>query len=133
MVIYIITLYTNCYISSRSVMKKETVGKQIHDIASKFQLDQATPEELGKEMLAKQFEEAFLSWIEQGKEAYLGDFYVVMILKLESALNYTPHMIPELRQSAPTPFFDQSVWKYHRLEDRVEFIWVVPDLQACLN
>lgn len=114
-------------------MAKETVGKQIHDIASQYQLDQASPEELGQEMLAKQFEEAFLSWVDQGKAAYPGDFYIVMNLKLEQSLNYTPHMIPELRQSAPTPFFDQTVWKYHKSEDRVEFIWVVPDLQACLN
>jgi hypothetical protein len=113
-------------------MEKNTVGQQIFDIIHKEQLDEATPNELGKEMLGS-FEQAMLSWIEQGKKAYPGDFYVVVNLKLEQSLNYTPHMIPELRQSCPTPFYDQSVWKYHRKDDRLEFIWTIPDLQACLN
>jgi len=111
---------------------KQTAGQLIYDIQSKEHVDYATPNELGKEML-NDFEKSMLGWIDQGKEAYQGDFYIVVNLKLEQALNYVPHIIPELRQTCPMPFYDQSIWKYHRKIDDIEFLWSIPDPQACLN
>lgn len=111
---------------------KKTAGQIIHDIASKEHLDYATPNELGAQML-NDFEKSMLGWIDQGKEAYPGDFYIIVNLKLEQALNYVPHIIPELRQTCPLPFYDQSIWKYHRKIDDIEFLWSIPDIQACLN
>lgn len=60
-----------------------------------------------------------------------GDFYVVVLLKKEKALEgvFRTYFIASL--SCPTPHFDQTVYKYNSHKGTIEFLWVVPDKYLC--
>jgi len=107
--------------------KDKTAGQIIEEHTAGKQLDDTTPAELGSEMLS-QFEGWMTEWIKEGRKVFDGDFFVVLNLKVEKSLNNTPHLIPECRQTCPDPFYDQSVWKYERDPDKLEFLWTIPDL-----
>ena len=59
------------------------------------------------------------------------DFFVVVLSKKERLLK------PLLRQyfvgtlSCPAPNYDQTVYKYHKGHDAIEFIWTIPDRETC--
>jgi hypothetical protein len=62
---------------------------------------------------------------------YYGDFYLVVETKKEPKMqnvlrNYFFH-----RSSCPTPTYDNTVYKYHKADDRIEFLWVLPSKQVC--
>lgn len=59
------------------------------------------------------------------------DFFVVVLTKKERILK------PLLRQyfvgtlACPAPNYDQTVYKYHKGHDAIEFIWTIPDRETC--
>lgn len=54
------------------------------------------------------------------------DFYIVMLMKVEKIGQATRSFV-FARRSCPTPVYKQSVWKYHRNSDSLEFLWSIPD------
>lgn len=108
-------------------MKKKTAGQIINEQTDNKQPDDATPNELAEQMLNTEFESWLNTWIKKGKEGYAGDFFIILNLKLEQSLKNSPHILPELRQTCPDPFYDQSVWHYHRNDDYAEYLWTIPD------
>lgn len=66
------------------------------------------------------------------REAIVGDFYISALLKKEKLLENVlrNYFVPSL--SCPTPFFDQTVYKYNAAKEDIEFLWVVPDQETCL-
>jgi len=60
-----------------------------------------------------------------------GDFYIVVLFKKERILQNVVRQYFFYRLSCPTPEFDQVVYKYSRKEDRLEFMWVIPDQHNC--
>lgn len=68
---------------------------------------------------------------EAGKKKYSGDFYIEMCLKHEKLFwNVDPRWIPHVRQSCPTPMFEQTVYRYNRKDDILEYLWVMPDIRS---
>lgn len=61
------------------------------------------------------------------------DFFVVVLFKKERILTNVVRQQFFYRLSCPTPAWDQVVYKYYRKESRLEFIWVVPDKESCMN
>ncbi len=61
------------------------------------------------------------------------DFFVVVLFKKERMLKNIVRQQFFYRLSCPTPSWDQVVYKYHRKEERREFIWVVPDKETCMT
>ncbi len=110
--------------------KKKTAGELIAENIQKVP-DIASATDVGAE-LYKDFEKWMYEWIEKGRTAYTGDFFIIVNLKLEQSLEYVPHIIPELRQTCPDPFYDQSVWHYKKEVDELEFLWSIPDLGTTL-
>jgi hypothetical protein len=37
------------------------------------------------------------------------------------------------RSTCPTPDYDQSVFKYNRADDAIEYIWTVPSKDTCFH
>ena len=35
------------------------------------------------------------------------------------------------RSTCPTPDYDQSVYKYNKKDDRIEYIWTIPTKEVC--
>ena len=60
-----------------------------------------------------------------------GDFYVVVLLRRERTLSNVVRQMFFYRQTCPTPEYDQTVYKYHKDSQCLEYIWTVPDLMAC--
>ena len=65
--------------------------------------------------------------------AIKGDFYIVVLFRRDRLLAHVIRQMFFYRQSCPTPQYDQTVYCYHRKEDYIEFLWVVPSNVACLN
>lgn len=79
------------------------------------------------------FESQIFECIERGIKAFGQDFFVVVVFKKERLLQNVvrQYFIPRL--SCPTPEYDQVVYKYHYKPHDLEFIWVVPDQETCMN
>lgn len=68
---------------------------------------------------------------DEGKKKFDGDFYIEMCLKHEKLFyNIEPRWIPHVRRSCPTPMFEQTVYRYNRAEDILEYLWVMPDIHS---
>jgi hypothetical protein len=37
------------------------------------------------------------------------------------------------RKTCPTPDYDQIVYRYNKVKDMVDFLWVIPNKQACIH
>jgi len=70
---------------------------------------------------------------ELGKQKFDGDFYIEMCMKREKLFwNVETRWLPHVRRSCPTPMFEQTVYRYNRAEDILEYIWALPDINtAC--
>lgn len=133
-------------------MQKKTVGAQAIDLLQKTP-ESRDPIELQREMqkdyidhlewsvrhMQKKVDCSHLIGNGRGHEEcakrppHEGDFYVVILLKKEKLLenvlrNYFLQTI-----SCPTPTWDQTVYKYHKNDDKLEYLWTVPDRETCLT
>lgn len=113
-------------------MKKNetTVGKAAYDLLIKPQ-DTVNPVDYEREM-HKEYEEEVWNCVARHKSVFDGDFYVVVLCKRERLLPNVYRNYFFARKSCPTPSFDQTVYKYHREHNAIEFLWVVPDQETCV-
>lgn len=127
-------------------MKRQTVGKIASD------LQQKVPDTLNPREIQQATEKEYLdnlAWCVdhakkrvlcdenkgctqecKKKESFDSDFFIECITKKEPKLENVlrNYFIP--RNSCPTPFFDQTVYKYNAQADQIEFLWVVPDKET---
>lgn len=114
-------------------MSEQDRDKTVGAISAELQGKEAPtrdPIELEREM-HKDYEKNLFECIDRGKQDYPGDFYVVVITKKERIMQNVIRNYFACRQSCPTPEWDQTVYKYHRSEERIEFLWVVPSKETC--
>lgn len=114
-----------------SSKKKDTVGKISSELLNKTPESQ-DPIELERAMQEDYMKE-LLDTIDKGIKEYSHDFYITVITKNEKLMpnvfrNYFFH-----RKSCPTPEYDQSVYRYNRPLERVEYLWTVPSKEACIH
>lgn len=110
--------------------KRDTVGKIATDLSQK-EPDTRDPIELERE-IHKEYENNIIECIKRAKKEVDGDFYVVVSVKKERLL---PNVIRNLffyTHSCPTPTYDQTVYRYIKKEDMLEFLWVIPDKETCI-
>lgn len=70
--------------------------------------------------------------LEEGKKKFPGDFYIELCMKHEKMFwNVNPRWIPMLRVTCPTPMFEQSVYRYDKTDDALEYLWTIPDIHSC--
>lgn len=111
--------------------KRKTVGQIYLDAASK-EPEYYETEEIRREV-HKKYESAILECIEQGKKAYASDFFIEVQEKKE---RLTPNVNQRKiigRRTCPLPFYDQTVYRYHFDKEKLEFLWVVPTKDTCLD
>ncbi len=109
---------------------RQKVGKISYDLWNK-KPEAADPYEQMREQLSDYDKELF-SCLEQAKKTYPGDFYVVVITKKERLMPNVMRNYFFARSTCPTPDYDQTVYLYTKVDDSVEFLWVIPSKQACL-
>lgn len=110
-------------------MSRETVGKLATDLLQKAP-DTRDPIELQREM-QKDYETQVVLAIERGKKMFSTDFYVVVETKKEQKLVNVVRNYFFPRQSCPTPNTDQTVYRYIKDRDLIEFLWVIPSKDTC--
>lgn len=109
--------------------KKETVGKITSDNFLKTPYSD-DPIEIERE-INKDYDEKLFKCVAETKKVFHGDFYIEGILKKEPILFKTLHHYFVGRASCPTPNYDQSVYRYNRLSEKIDFLWVIPDRGTC--
>lgn len=109
---------------------RKTVGRIQTELAPKSIDDNHSAYEQSLEQLSE-YEQNLIDRIEAGKKEYAGDFYIVVITKRERLMDKVLRHYFLARSTCPTPQYDEAVYKYHKKEDRVEFLWVVPDKSTC--
>jgi hypothetical protein len=108
---------------------RQTIGKSSLDLlVNADDLDHSAYEQMQQQL--EDYENNFIECLEAGKKIYPHDFYIVVETKKEPKLknvlrNYFIH-----RQSCPTPTYDNAVHKYHKADDRLEFLWVLPSKET---
>jgi hypothetical protein len=110
----------------------ETVGQASLDLWDRVP-EAADATEQMREMLTD-YDKYLFEALNAGKEnsSYIGcDFYVVVITKREPKMPNVFRNYFFTRLSCPTPDYDQTVYKYHRKESNIEFLWVIPTKAAC--
>lgn len=112
------------------MVNKGTVGKAAYDLLLKSH-DPESPVDYERAM-HKEYEQDVHTCVDNHKSIFPGDFYVVVLRKRERLLQNVFRTFFLGRLSCPTPTFDQTVYKYHRADDAIEFLWVVPDHQTCV-
>lgn len=69
----------------------------------------------------------------KNREALEGDFFVSVLLKKEKILENVLRNYFIATKDCPTPFFDQTMYKYNSKKEAIEFLWVIPDQETCLT
>jgi len=108
---------------------RKTVGEYYLDALNSNEEYEA--EELRREM-QKGYEKQILECVDRGKKEFDGDFFVQVETKKE---RLTPNVIRNYfipRKTCPQPFYDQTIYMYHKSEDALEFLWVVPSKDTCV-
>lgn len=105
-------------------MTKPTVGKIATDLAAKTP-ETRSPIELEQE-LHKEYEKNVLECVQKGVKETDGDFFVVVITKKEPLFPNVLRHYYFWRISCPTPDYDQTVYKYTRDAQKIDFIWTIP-------
>lgn len=109
-------------------MKRETVGKISSDLIVKPP-DTRSPVELEREM-QKEYMKHLLECIDMHKKIFDKDFYIVVITKKERLMQNVLRNYFTARHSCPTPDYDQSVYRYDHLDQRIDYIWTIPSQDA---
>jgi hypothetical protein len=111
-------------------MERDTVGKLSTELLQRDVHGDITAGEQMQEQLSD-YENNLLECINLRKDNFPGDFYIVVITKRERLMQNVLRHYFFARESCPTPHHDQILYKYHRKEERLEFLWVIPDKESC--
>lgn len=121
-------------IEKEQVKPKKTVGEHSLELQQKHEPINVI--DLQREVMAgtnskKSYEETLWDTVDSGKKdpKIEKDFFIVALTKAERVMKNVFRNMFFYRQSCPTPQYDQSVWKYHKKDDELEYLWTVPSKQ----
>jgi len=104
---------------------KKTVGAHYVDLATKDPGTHSATDQMREQLTdyEKNIHECFQSNLDK----FPDDFYVVCLTKKERLMEKVFRGYFFARQSCPTPDYDQVVYRYIKEDDKLEFLWVIPD------
>lgn len=112
---------------------REKAGKVIYDhlVKNWDETDGSTPREQAEERM-KGYRRDLIKCVEDHKNIYTGDVWVDVQKKTEKIGMGKTHRLYFIgKQACPSPTNDQDVFRYNRKEDRIEYMWSVPDEAHC--
>jgi len=109
--------------------RKRTVGDISRELILKDKKITHSPAEQMASQLDK-FEENVFKCVKENIKTFPEDFYVVVLTKKEKLMQNVIRNYFYGRLSCPTPNYDQIVYKYHKKEDKLDFLWVIPDKET---
>lgn len=120
-----------------STSRKKTVGAFSYEMQQRPD-DKINPIDLQRQIHQgnsneDSFENQVRLAVTRGECDLEGDFYVVVLFKKERLLKNVVRQYFFPRKSCPTPEYDQIVYHYFPKEEKLEFLWVVPDKQSTID
>lgn len=111
--------------------KRDNLGVIAPKLASKHTstIDHTAHEQM-QEML-KDWDANMLACINDAKSKFPKDFFIVVETKKEPLMHNVLRNYFVARQSCPTPTYDNTVYRYHRNDEIVELLWVLPSQATC--
>jgi hypothetical protein len=109
---------------------RETVGKISSDLLIKAP-DSVDPIEIERAMHGDYSKNMFECW-SSARSHFGSDFFIIVITKKEPLMPNVLRNYFFARESCPTPDYDQTVYHYKKLDDELDFLWVIPSKDACL-
>ncbi len=108
----------------------KTIGQ--HSLERLENSEEVNPIDLQKEMLKKEdsYENQVRIAVSRGLKLYKGDFYIIVLNRKDRLFRNIIRLMYFPRQSCPRTEYDQTVYKYHRNDERLELLWTIPDLRA---
>lgn len=120
-----------------STLNKKTVGACALELQAKGD-EKINPIDMQRAMHAKgngsaSFDDQVRTAVDRGKSQFEGDFFVVVLFKKERLLKNVVRQYFFPRKSCPTPEYDQVIYKYFRKDEKIDFLWVIPDKQTVID
>jgi len=106
------------------------IGRQAFEKASKHTDETVEVRELSKEM-NKDYMTTLVDTALKGKEKHTGNYFVVVLTKVERLISKTLRNYFFTRQSCPTPNCDQTVYMFNPVTEDLTFLWVIPSKRLC--
>lgn len=111
--------------------KKETMGAVALELAKSARDNTHSAHDQMEESLTE-WDKNIFECVDKFKALFPHDFYIVVITKKERLLDNVLRNYFTGRISCPTPDYDQTVYRFDRRDDVLEFLWVIPSKDACL-
>jgi len=107
-----------------------TIGSQIlSKVSAKKDNTHCAQDQVDEEL--KDYPNQVLECLENGKKHFDSDFYIHVLFCLDRILDGAKKNIFAAQRSCPIPFYDQAVYKYHKKDEKLELLWIVPDIDLC--
>ena len=79
----------------------------------------------------KDYEKNIFECVTTHKKVFFTDFYIVVLTKKERLMKNVIRNYFLARHSCPTPDYGQTVYRYNRKKDIINFMWVIPSKDSC--
>lgn len=113
----------------RKKQETPTVGEQYLKVAYK-EPESRDPIELQREM-QKEYVDNLIECVKSYRQDNCHDFFVVSITKREPLMPNILRNYFLARNTCPTPDYDQSAFFYSYREEKIAYLWTVPDRNTC--
>lgn len=111
-------------------MSKKKVGQISSELMQKMpEANHSAYDQMGEQL--KEYEQNVWQAVDDGIKKHDGDFFVVVITKKERLMHNVIRNYFFTRSSCPTPEWDQTLYKYYRKNDALNYIWTIPDKETC--
>ena len=110
-------------------MTKKTVGAISAELATQKQEKLSIKEQ--QEAMTEDYLKNLIECVDTHAKIFLGNFYVVVITKNEKLMPNVFRNYFSGRESCPTPDYDQTVFRYNKATEDIEYIWTIPSRDAC--
>jgi hypothetical protein len=111
-------------------VRQETVGKVARDLQLKDDGYAVNVIDQQREMTQDYMKNLFEA-VDRGYKQFAGDFFVHVETKKEKLLENVLRNYFIIRETCPTPNYDQTVFRYHREKGDIQFFWTIPDRNTC--
>ena len=110
---------------------RKNIGQLSQELAAK-PFETRDPIELQRSMQRDYLDNVW-QCINRSKKDYPDQFFVVVLHKREHLMQNVLRNYFVARQTCPTPNYDQSVFRYTGKDDKLEYIWTIPDRETCFT
>ncbi len=113
-------------------VRQETVGKVARDLQLGDDGYAVNVIDQQRAMTEDYMKNLFES-VDRGYKKFEGDFFIHVETKKEKLLENVLRNYFIIRETCPTPNYDQTLFRYHREKGDIQFFWTIPDRGTCFH